>query len=141
LRKRWCRYVSSRSFIVTTLAQHAEPGADLASESQPADPNHNPSYPRRIHFLEITELEETLRACDERINAAFQKLGALGNHAQKPLFTKLYHQLEGTRDQIAESVRRLPLETGGLYQEDRERFQRATEALERIWRRWQEAGG
>ena len=35
---------------------------------------------------------------------------------------RLYHQMQGARDQVAEAVRRLPLEVGGLYHEDHERF-------------------
>jgi hypothetical protein len=46
----------------------------------------------------------------------------------------------GARDQIAEGVRRLPLETGALYDEDHERYKEAVAAFERVYRRW-EGGG
>jgi hypothetical protein len=54
---------------------------------------------------------------------------------------RLYHQLLGARDQIAECARRMPLETGELYQEDKERFAQATGALERVWQRWEKSIG
>ena len=42
----------------------------------------------------------------------------------------------GARDQIAEAVRRLPMEVGGLYEEDRHRLDEAVAALERLSRTW-----
>ena len=54
---------------------------------------------------------------------------------------RVYHQLLGIRDQVAESVRRMPLETGDLYAEDNERFEQAVAALDRVWRQWQTIGG
>jgi hypothetical protein len=42
----------------------------------------------------------------------------------------------GACDQIAEAGRRLPLETGVLYEEDKERFAEAIQAFDRAWRRW-----
>jgi len=47
----------------------------------------------------------------------------------------------GARDQVAESVRRIPLETGGLYHEDKERFEQALAAFDRVLQRWVKAGG
>ncbi len=70
-----------------------------------------------------------------------QKLTALGNHPERPTFERLYHQLLGARDQVAESARRLPLETGDLYGEDKERFEQALAAFDRILKRWVKAGG
>jgi hypothetical protein len=105
------------------------------------DPFHNPTYPQRVHILERPQLEQALRSCEERLVPVFKKLNALGNHADRPAFERLYHQLLGARDQVAEAVRRLPLETGGLYHEDKERFEQALAAFDRVLKRWAKAGG
>jgi hypothetical protein len=102
--------------------------------------SHNPSYPAREHFHEKAELEKLLQFWDERIRSARQTLSALGSHTKRESFTRLFHQMQGASDQLAESVRRLPLETGGLYDDDRERFKQAIAALERLWKTWEQAG-
>jgi hypothetical protein len=106
-----------------------------------ADPYRSPTYPQRVYLHERGQFEEALRSCDQRLSAALQKLNVLANHAEKPRFVRLYQQMQGARDQVDEAVRRLPLEVGGLYQEDHERFQNAMEAMEWIGRRWDKAGG
>jgi hypothetical protein len=117
---------------MTTLKTTTEP----AEGSRAAQPFHNPAYPQRVHFTERAQLEGVLRSFDQRLESASQKLNLLANHADKPRFLRLYHQLQGARDQVAETARRLPLEVGGLYHEDHERFEQAVEAFERTWRRW-----
>src|SRR4029077_18890862 len=92
---------------VTSLSRSAEAGTEPATDSRPADPYHNPSYPQRIHFHEVARLDAVLHSCEERVSEAFQKLGAVANDAQKPRFVRIYHQLQGARDQIAEAVRRM----------------------------------
>ena len=72
---------------------------------------------------------------------ARQKLDGDGNLAGNADAVRLYHQLLGVRDQIAEVARRMPLETGELYDEDAERLRQATAALERTWRRWEKVAG
>ena len=69
--------------------------------------------------------------------AARRKLEAGAGLAGNADAVRLYHQLLGVRDQIAECVRRMPLEAGELYKEDKERFEHATAALERVWQRWE----
>jgi hypothetical protein len=125
---------------VTASPQSLQPRTEHTGLARAADPDHNPTYPRRIHFHERAKLEEALQTCDQRLNSALQKLSVVANHAQEPLFVRLYHQMQGARDQVAEAVRRLPLEVGGLYREDHERFEQAMAALERTWRRWEKAG-
>ncbi len=49
----------------------------------------------------------------------------------------MFHQLQGARDQVAEGVRRLPLEAGELYHEDKERFEQAVAAFDRVWPKWE----
>jgi hypothetical protein len=115
------------------------PESKVATEpalSSPAvNPFKNPTYPQRVHFHERAALEATLQSCNERVRAIDQKLAALSSHPRRAEFERSYHQLRGARDQLAEAVRRLPLETGTLYDEDKERFEQALAAFERVSRR------
>jgi hypothetical protein len=123
---------------------YSPPGADTraepAADGRAADPYHNPSYPKRTHFNEAAELHDAVRRCDERLESVYQTLFTLADGARKPDVVRLYHQLQGARDQIAETARRMPLEAGELYREDKERFDQATAAFERMWGRWEQAG-
>ncbi len=105
-----------------------------------SEPYRNPSYPQRDHFSERAALEEALRKSEERVAAARQKLDARGGLSGNADAARLYHQLLGARDQIAECARRLPLEAGELYHEDKERLEQALAALERVWKRWENTG-
>jgi hypothetical protein len=49
---------------------------------------------------------------------------------------RMYNQMLGARDQIADAVKRLPLEVGVLYEEDRHKLEEAIASLERIFTRW-----
>jgi hypothetical protein len=106
--------------------------------SRGTEPFRNPSYPVRDHFSERQKLEEALRLCDERVTSARRKLDAIGNLAGSAEAVRRYHQLLGVHDQVAECARRMPLETGSLYDEDQERFKQATAALARVWQRWEQ---
>ena len=123
-------------FSVTSSSSKLERACESAGGSDTNDLVHNPSYPARDHFSERTQLEQTLRSSEERLGSALQKLISLGNDPRQPVLTRLFHQMQGARDQIAETVRRLPLETGDLYHEDEERFAQAVAAFERTWMRW-----
>jgi hypothetical protein len=101
----------------------------------------NPSYPQREHLHEKAKLEESLRSTDELLHALQKKLSALGNHSERARFERLYFQMLGARDQMAEAVRRLPMETGDLYDEDRERYEQAMAAFDRAYRQWDSASG
>ena len=109
----------------------------VSHESKATEPYLNPSYPQRDHFAERVRLEEALRTSEERVTAARQKFDANASLAGTAEAVRLYHQLLGVRDQIAECVRRMPLEAGELYTEDKENFERAIAALERVWQRWE----
>ena len=61
--------------------------------------------------------------------------------ARRAGLERLYFQMLGARDQVAEAVRRLPLETGDLYDEDKERYEEAVAAFERVCSSWEKAGG
>jgi hypothetical protein len=101
----------------------------------------NPSYPQREHLHEKPKLEESLRSNEERLQALQKKLSALGNRSERARFERLYFQMLGARDQMAEAVRRLPIETGELYDEDRERYEQAVAAFDRAYRQWDSASG
>ncbi len=100
----------------------------------------NPSYPQRAHLGEKKELEETLLSWDQKIDELARKFSSLGTDSRREDYERLYHQMLGARDQMAETVRRLPLETGDLYDEDHERFESARSALERLVQRWDAIG-
>ena len=99
-------------------------------------PAKNPSYPPRTHFGEKQALEEKLRSWDEKIAALAVKLSVLGAGPGRASRERLLHQMMGARDQMAEAVRRMPLETGALYEEDAERLRNAEAALVRLVQRW-----
>lgn len=112
---------------------------DLApAESAPARSlvPKNPSYPQRVHVSERPKLEAILRQWDDRIAEARRKLDVLGQSADRPKFDRLYAQMLGARDQVAEAVRRMPMETGYLYEEDEHKLHEAVSALERLSRKW-----
>jgi len=104
-------------------------------------PYRSPTYPPRTHWLERAALEGRLGSCTERILAAEQKLSNLGSDPRRADLERMYHQLLGARDQVAEAVRRLPMETGPLYEEDQERLEEALQAFDRLWQRWNSAAG
>ncbi len=96
----------------------------------------NPSYPQRSHFGERPQLEETLSSWEQKINNLAGKLTDLANHPGRSTYERLFFQMQGARDQMAEAVCRMPLETGALYEEDRERFEAAAAALRRLFQSW-----
>ncbi|MBV8558874.1 MAG: hypothetical protein JO116_25315, partial [Planctomycetaceae bacterium] len=63
-------------------------------------------------------------------------LNVLPPGPNRALFERLFFQMEGARDQVADAARRLPGETGDLYEEDRHRLDEAVAALDRVFRRW-----
>jgi hypothetical protein len=107
-------------------------------EPQARDPWKNPSYPQRVHLAERAQWDQVLATCEERIASARRQLSTLGQGANRAPFERLYAQMLGARDQVAEAARRMPLETGGLYEEDRHRLEEAVAALDRVFKRWDE---
>ncbi len=102
----------------------------------PVSPWKNPSYPARTHWAERPALEEKLHAWDRKIATVAQKLTVIGAAPSRASHEKIYHQLTGARDQLADAVSRMPRETGVLHHEDHERLVNAESALERLFRRW-----
>lgn len=115
----------------------SEAEADVPARPQPVDPLKNPSYPQRVHIHERAHWQEILRRCEQRIATARQELNGLGNGPNRAAFERLYTQMLGARDQIADAARRLPVETGDLYAEDKQRVHEAVAALERSLQRWE----
>ena len=103
----------------------------------PADPRKNPSYPQRVHLLEKPHWQGILKTSEDRIATARQKLQALGTGANRPAFERIYAQMLGARDQVADAVKRLPQETGDLYEEDHHRVDDAVAALDLLFQRWE----
>jgi len=122
----------STATVITEAAEQPHGGSP-----RPVVPFKSPTYPPRVHFAERSELEAKLRSIEERIQAARWKLDVMGSHPDRAGLERLFFQMLGARDQVAEGVRRLPLETGALYDEDHERYVEALAAFERVYRRWE----
>jgi hypothetical protein len=106
--------------------------------TQPVDPLKNPSYPQRAHIHERAKWEAVLKNCEDQVGAARRKLAVLGNRPNRARLERLYVQMLGARDQVADAARRLPGETGDLYEEDHHRLEEAVVALDRVQRLWKE---
>jgi hypothetical protein len=102
-----------------------------------ADPKKNPSYPQRVHLNEKPHWLGVLRDVETRVAEVRQKLQVIGNVANRPAFEKIYAQMLGSRDQVAAAVKRLPQETGHLYEEDHHRVDDAVAALDRLAQKWE----
>lgn len=100
------------------------------------DPKKNPAYPQRVHLQERAHWLGILKAWEDRIAGVRQKIQVLGVHAERSKFDRIYAQMLGARDQIADAARRLPQETGELYEEDKHRLEEAVASLERLFSRW-----
>jgi hypothetical protein len=101
------------------------------------DPRRNPSYPRRVHIHERAHWQEVLRSCEEKIAPYRQKLKVLSpSSPDRPRFERLFAQLLGSRDQVADAARRLPGEVGEMYEEDHHRLHEGLAALDRVLARW-----
>ncbi len=111
---------------------------DALVQTQRVNPLKNPSYPQRVHLHERAHWQGVLRQCEERIGKARQKLTVVPPGPNRAIFERLYFQMEGARDQVADAARRLPGETGDLYEEDRHRLEAAVAALDIVFRRWDE---
>ena len=110
--------------------------SDALVKTRRVNPLKNPSYPQRVHVHERAHWQGIMQQCEERIFKARQKLKVLPPGPNRALFERLFFQMEGARDQVADAARRLPGETGDLYEEDRHRLEEAVAALDRVFRRW-----
>jgi hypothetical protein len=104
-----------------------------------ADPKKNPSYPQRVHLHEKADWLVKLGEVKTKVAGYRTKLEALAGGPDRLAFEKLYAQMLGSEDQIAAAVKRLPQETGHLYEEDHHRVDDALAALERLVQKWEAA--
>src|SRR5581483_7019870 len=125
------RFVSEPS--VSEATHNAEISNQRPAVSPSPNPYKSPTYPQRVHLHERGALEESLHSCEDRMQGVRQKLDTLGSHPRRADHERIYHQMLGARDQLAEAVRRLPLETGALYDEDKERYDQAVAAFDRAF--------
>jgi hypothetical protein len=115
----------------------SEAEADVPARTQPVDPRKNPSYPQRVHISERAHWQAAVQRCEEQLTRARDELAALGaSSPNRAALERLYAQLLGTRDQAADAARRLPMETGDLYEEDKHRLEEALSALDRVRSSW-----
>ena len=118
----------------------SEGDAETAAPTQPVNPLKNPSYPQREHIHERAHWQGIVDSCEQRISSARQKLSVIASISPgRAGFERLYAQMLGARDQVADAARRLPGETGDLYLEDRHRLEEAVAALDRVLRQWDAA--
>jgi hypothetical protein len=91
------------------------------------DPNRNPSYPQRVHIRERAAWQKRLADAEAQIAAVRQSACA-----NSPGAERIFAQMAGARDQLADAIRRLPMEVGELYEEDAHRVHEAETALKRL---------
>ena len=104
--------------------------------AKPTDPNKSPSYPQRVHIRERAQWRGVLEGVQTRVDAAKQTLDATPTGPARDGMERLYAQMLGARDQVADAARRLPMEVGELYEHDHHLLENAVEALERVFARW-----
>ena len=98
--------------------------------SQPTtdtDPRRSPTYPQRVHIRERAKWQAVLTSWDEKIASSRASSRLSGEQAEI-----VFAQMAGARDQIAEAVKRLPMEVGEMYEEDKHRLEAGVAALERL---------
>ena len=116
--------------------QPSSEGESSSTRTRTPDPRKNPSYPAREHLFEKPHWQSVLRDAEAQIAPFVQRLNVIGNDSNRATYERLYAQMLGARDQIADAVRRLPGETGDLYEEDKHRVEEAIVALNRLAQRW-----
>jgi hypothetical protein len=100
----------------------------------PPSAQKSPSYPQRVHLKEKPQWQALLKTWEDRIAAVVRDRTAVDDGADRDSRGRLYAQMLGARDQLADAVRRLPMEVGFLYDEDRLRAEEAVAALERLFK-------
>ena len=112
----------------------------ITNSAMPADPRFNPSYPARVHSAERPKWNALLAEWKGKVAAATARMSVLGNHPKRSDFELVSSQMQGALDQVADAIRRLPGETGGLYEEDKRRVDQAVAALGRLLQKWDTLG-
>ena len=110
---------------------------DPRPDASPSNPLKNPSYPQRVPHPRARPLAggpELVRGADRRRPPEAER--PRQRRPDRAAFERLYAQMLGARDQVADAARRLPGETGDLYEEDQHRLEEAVAALDRVLRQW-----
>ncbi len=105
----------------------------------PASAQKSPTYPQRVHLAERPRWQALLRGWEERVAAARLGMAERPLASRRDINERLLAQMLGSIDQLADAVRRLPMEVGHLYEEDHHRADEAVAALERLFKRWDDA--
>ena len=108
---------------------------ELTPAPNPGNAERSPTYPQRVHIRERPQWQALLASWDERIAAARGSVKGTGDDARTFLA-----RMAGARDQIADAVKRMPMEVGDMYEEDKHRLEEAVAALERLFARGSEHG-
>lgn len=95
----------------------------------------SPTYPHRVHLSERPRWDALLHEWEGRVASAREQLAGEAKGPGREEAERLVAQMIGARDQLAEAVRRLPMEVGHFYEEDRQRADEAVAALERLLKR------
>lgn len=109
--------------------------SEPAVPTTPKNPWKSPTYPDRVHAKERPQWLALLKDYREKVEQASRDLGS----SPSPAKQRLFFQMQGALDQIADAVHRLPGEVGELYEEDKHRLEEAKAALERVLARWSTA--
>ncbi len=104
--------------------------------SSASKPHLSPSYPKRVHIGERRRWQAILENWTARVDKARERLAAIAPGPKRAPYERLYFQMRGACDQIAEAAARLPMEVDAMYEEDKHRLEVAVEALERTFARW-----
>ena len=107
------------------------------SIAKPANPNKSPSYPQRVHIRERAQWRDVLQGVQTRVDAAKVALDGMATGTARDRMERLYAQMLGARDQVADAARRMPMEVGELYEHDHHLMENAVEALERVFAKWE----
>lgn len=107
--------------------------ADLPVPEQFVDPRRSPTYPQRVHIRERGQWLAVLKTYQDRVAEAGRLLPSKPDQAAA---RRTYAQMLGAVDQIADAARRLPMQVGELYDEDKHRLEEAVAALERMLASW-----
>lgn len=89
----------------------------------------NPSYPQRTHVREKAHWDKVVADTAAQLAAARKRLQ---DKADQPDLQKTLFQMQGALDQIEDCARRLPGETGELYEEDHHRLDQAVASFSRL---------
>ena len=116
--------------------QPSSEGESSSTRTSVPAPKKNPSYPGRQHLHEKAHWRSILQNAETQIAPFAQRLDVIGDDPKRSMYERLYAQMCGARDQIQDAVRRLPGETGDLYEEDKHRVEEAVTALDRLSPRW-----